>query len=94
MKIYRKRPLRVKAIQWTGSNTNEVVDFITNEHKHWYYMGKSIDDVLGFDGERLTIDTLEGQMLASQSDYIIAGIEGEIYPCKKEIFEASYEEIT
>lgn len=39
------------------------------------------------------IRTLEGTMRADEGDYIIKGIKGEIYPCKREIFEASYEEV-
>ncbi len=40
------------------------------------------------------IETLEGDMTANQGDYIIKGIKGEIYPCKADIFEASYDEQT
>lgn len=39
------------------------------------------------------ISTLEGDMTANQGDYIIKGIKGEIYPCKADIFEASYDEV-
>ena len=41
----------------------------------------------------MKIETLEGTMTASPGDYIITGIDGEQYPCKKEIFERTYEEI-
>lgn len=37
------------------------------------------------------IETLEGDMLASKGDYIIKGVKGEFYPCKPDIFEATYE---
>lgn len=43
--------------------------------------------------KEIVIHTLEGDMKANIGDYIITGIEGEQYPCKKEIFENSYEEI-
>jgi hypothetical protein len=43
--------------------------------------------------EDFYVDTLEGRMKASSGDYVIIGIEKEIYPCKKEIFEKSYAEI-
>jgi hypothetical protein len=39
----------------------------------------------------LVIHTLEGDMLANVGDYVITGIQGERYPCKPEIFEATYE---
>lgn len=37
------------------------------------------------------IETLEGVMLAKNGDYLIKGVKGEIYPCKKDVFEESYE---
>lgn len=40
------------------------------------------------------IETLEGIMTASPGDWIITGVKGERYPCKPEIFEATYEEVT
>lgn len=43
--------------------------------------------------EEIIIHTLEGDMRASPGDYIITGICGEVYPCKKEIFEDSYESV-
>ena len=45
-------------------------------------------------GERLIIHTLEGDHLVSWGDYIIKGVNGELYPCKPEIFEATYEAVT
>jgi len=39
------------------------------------------------------IRTLEGEMTASPGDYIITGIKGEAYPCKPDIFEATYEPV-
>lgn len=42
---------------------------------------------------KLIIPTLEGDMKASLGDYIIKGVQGEFYPCKPEIFEATYEEV-
>jgi hypothetical protein len=42
----------------------------------------------------MTIPTLEGVMLARENDYIIKGVLGEFYPCKPDIFEATYEAIT
>lgn len=42
---------------------------------------------------RLSIDTLEGQMEAKENDWIIKGVKGELYPCKPDIFEATYEPV-
>ena len=41
----------------------------------------------------MKIKTLEGDMIASEGDYIIKGISGEFYPCKPDIFKATYEEV-
>ena len=43
--------------------------------------------------QEVEIETLEGVMLASKGDYIIKGIEGELYPCKPEIFLKTYDEM-
>jgi hypothetical protein len=43
---------------------------------------------------KLVIATLEGEMVASEGDYIICGVQGEYYPCKPNIFEATYEPVT
>ncbi len=42
---------------------------------------------------RMEIKTLEGDMVANPGDYIIKGVKGEIYPCKPDIFELTYEEV-
>ena len=41
----------------------------------------------------ITIDTLEGVMTASEGDFIIRGVKGELYPCKPDIFAATYEAV-
>lgn len=46
------------------------------------------DDKLGID-----IKTLEGVMQANTGDWIIRGVKGELYPCKPDIFEATYEQV-
>lgn len=43
--------------------------------------------------EDMIIHTLEGDMKATSGDYIITGVDGEQYPCKKEIFERTYEPV-
>jgi hypothetical protein len=79
---YRKKPVIVEAIQWTGTNPNEIIEFCNKER-----------EVAGFTrvGGRLVISTLEGRMNASIGDYIIRGVEGEFYPCKPDIFDETYE---
>lgn len=79
MAKYRKKPVIVEAVQWTGNNYDEICEFCT---------GILIDPV--GDG-KLKIPTLEGDHIASIGDYIIKGVKGEFYPCKHDIFEQTYE---
>lgn len=44
-------------------------------------------------GQRPFVETLEGPMLVSPGDWIITGVQGEHYPCKPEVFEATYERV-
>lgn len=77
MKIYRKKPIEVQAVQWNGENVGEVLGFCKGAR---------------IEGDSIFIDTLEGAMEAKKEDYIIKGVKGEFYPCKPDIFEATYEE--
>ena len=91
MMKYRKKPVEVEAIQWTG-NASEVKKFCGS--KCSYNVNDSAWQVgKGVPHEELIIHTLEGDMKASRNDYIIKGINGEIYPCKPDIFEKTYEKV-
>lgn len=81
MKKFRKKPVIIDAVQFTGSNHQEVSDFIGSN-------GKANTN----SGTAVTITTLEGVMVASPGDWIIRGVKGEYYPCKPDIFAATYEE--
>ena len=76
---YRKKPVVISALQWTGTNLVEMCMFTENE-------------TFVNDG-KIEIDTLEGTMTASVGDYIIKGVHGEFYPCKPDIFELTYEKV-
>jgi len=76
---FRKKPVVIEAIQWTGDNVEEIGEFMTGVH--WAMAGDR-DPV---------IPTLEGDMKVSVNDWIIRGVKGEYYPCKPDIFEATYE---
>lgn len=84
---YKKKPVVIEAIQFDGTNQMEIANF----------MGKSqISTLTPWSGKiavELYIETLEGKMTASKDDYIIKGIKGEFYPCKPDIFEATYEKV-
>lgn len=75
---YRKKPVIIEAVKWTGSITQEMEDLL-GEVK---VLPK---------GSSLLIPTLEGVMEARQGDYIIRGVNGELYPCKPDIFLKTYE---
>ncbi len=84
MPKYRKKPVVVEAIQWTGDNWEDVWDFINDEKGDIRTYEQQLD-------KTIKIRTLEGDMIASVNDWIIREIKGELYPCKPDIFEATYE---
>ncbi|MBP3245540.1 MAG: hypothetical protein J6M59_10635 [Bacteroidaceae bacterium] len=93
---YRKKPVVIEAVQWTGDNPCEIQEFAGNAAKITKY-DPAIDNAgvfVGFverDRLELSIQTLEGEMKAAIGDYIIKGVNGEFYPCKEEIFEKTYD---
>lgn len=94
---YRKKPVEVDAIQWNGENIQEVLDFCYSDTR-WkegieshYVHGPSIGHVPAT-GD-LDIPTLEGTMNARPGDWIIRGVRGELYPCKPDIFEQTYDKV-
>ncbi len=87
MTKYRKKPVVIEAIQFTGNNIVEIIKFMqerANGDKSRYlrYNAKK--------GEYF-IPTLEGEYKLTEGDYVICGIKGEFYPCKPDIFEMTYE---
>lgn len=82
MAKFRKKPVVVEAVQWTGANFAEVAQLSYN------IMGP-----YGQEDAHLEISTLEGRMTANKGDWIIKGVKGEVYPCKPDIFEATYEPV-
>lgn len=92
---YRKRPVVIEAIQWTGENLREVIGF-TGKHprwSEWFTSWEQYEQRVRDDGGIFKILTLEGTLRASPGDWIIRGVRGEHYPCKPDIFAATYEEV-
>ena len=90
---YRKKPVVIEALQWTGENLHEVISF-TGKHprfNEWFEDWKDYANRVKADGDVFKILTLEGTMSANPGDWIIKGIKGEFYPCKPDIFAATYE---
>lgn len=77
---YRKKPVVIDAIQITPFNIPEIEQFVGGD------FGKNAS------GQNV-IATLEGAMVCSMNDFIIKGVKGEFYPCKPDIFEATYEQV-
>ncbi len=84
MAKYRKKPVVIDAWQWLPSKPE---DFQPENWPEWVRDGY-VKVTLG---ERLEVITLEGVMTAGAGDWIIQGVKGEIYPCKPDIFAATYE---
>jgi len=83
---FRKKPVVVDAWRWKPIMQQ---DFMLRNWPEWLQV-KDVRIVLG---EALEISTLEGVMRADKGDWIIRGVKGELYPCKPDIFEATYEPI-
>ena len=75
---FRKKPVVIDAIQWTGDNIEEIGEFLAGVH--WATAGRNP-----------VILTREGDMTVSPNDWIIKGVAGEFYPCKPDIFTATYD---
>lgn len=80
MPKFRKKPVIIEAIQFTGDNVSDCLEFA----------GLNIETTTE---KALIISTLEGRMICSIGDYIIKGVKGEFYPCKPDIFEQTYEKV-
>ena len=87
MPFFRKKPVIIEAIQFTGDNFFDVAHFI----------GHGPDVLDNLELQRTdwpVIETPEGNMTASPGDWVIKGVKGEFYPCKPDIFAATYEQLS
>lgn len=86
MKQFRKKPVVIEAVQFTNENKDRVFHELSEIKMNIYP---------AYDNAKpcLRIPTLEGEMTASLGDWIIKGVNGELYPCKPDIFEKTYEEV-
>lgn len=80
---FRKKPVVIEAMQFTEESKNQCFNFVRCNCAADFEDGSPV----------LKIQTLEGVMTASLGDYIIKGVQGEFYPCKPDIFEATYERV-
>lgn len=88
MPEFRKKPVVIEAVQWTGENEQEVAGFFSQADSETPYFGFHPTPE-----PHWAINTLEGTMDAHIGDWIIKGVAGEFYPCKPGIFEATYDPV-
>lgn len=106
MARYRKKPIVIEAVQlrwdtWSEMCAHADVGRVSDGKPQGCYIdweGNPTDSYPGDqDGRQarigLYIPTLEGLMVGTEGDWIIRGVQGEIYPCKPDIFEATYEPV-
>ena len=85
---FRKKPIIVEGVQWTGDNLREIVDFIPSLQYHnsnWEWYEKSVKE------NGLGIFIYEGFSIVEIGDWILRDINNEFYPIKPNILEATYE---
>lgn len=93
---FRKKPVVIEAVQLTWRTWPEICDFVP---KPWFVQGVFLDEhdkpapeAVVTERVGLLMQTLESEsFLAIENDWIIKGVKGEFYPCKPDIFEATYE---
>lgn len=81
MARYRKKPVEIEAVQ----------NLPAANMSSWLQMAFDTRRCVPLPDGSVSIETLEGKMIAAPGDFIIRGITGEIYPCKPDIFHATYE---
>lgn len=86
---FRKKPVEIEAIQMTGGNTVQVVGFIRDAGVRYSTATHPTDGTR----DQVFISTLEGEMRAVDGDWIVEGVQGELYPVKPDIFAATYEPV-
>lgn len=85
---YRKKPVVIEAYQYPTNENDETVS-----HPKWFLDCIIAGKIRASAFDYLEIETLEGVMKANPGDWIIKGVKQEIYPCKPDIFEATYEKV-
>lgn len=94
--MFRKKPVEIQAIQFTDMNS--YLDIVA-WWKSWKTETLDATEKFEFRGgpggnALVLINTLEGWMTASPGDWIIRGVQDEVYPCKPDIFEATYDRVS
>jgi hypothetical protein len=97
---YRKKPIEVEAFQFGGEyyRDSENLLCMPAHAPEWLKDAVrrgvvTVNPSTNLNLAQLAIHTLEGVMFAIKGDWVIQGVKGEIYPCKDDIFKATYEEV-
>jgi hypothetical protein len=89
--VFRKRPVEVQAVQWTGGNAEELMDFAGSAFDAFEPGWRCGDDPEAtaqvFDGLHST------WVLVYTGDWIIKGVRREFYPCRNDVFAETYETV-
>lgn len=85
---YRKKPVVIEAFKYNYNANSETVAY-----PQWFMKAVLLGAISENDDNTVSIQTLEGKMRVNDGDWIIQGVAGEIYPCKPDIFETTYEEV-
>ena len=95
MPEFRKKPVVIDAQQWDGTPNSaaRIIRWVREQNGRAKYWAPREWDKGETEGTYLSVHTLEGRMLANPNDWIIRGVQGEFYPCKPDIFEATYEPV-
>lgn len=93
---WRKKPVVIEAMRWDGTaeSAGPIINWILASDGSARYVCSNPQRCAEHDGDTphsIVITTLEGDMRADLGDWIIRGVKGEFYPCKPDIFEATYE---
>jgi hypothetical protein len=88
---FRKKPIVIEAVQFNNLNKEEIEKFVGKDLHQEIESDTAYVAGIAPPISSLTIQTLEGDMKAVPSDWIIKGVKGEFYPCKNDIFEKTYE---
>lgn len=89
---FRKKPIEVEAMQWDGTaaGATPIIDWVlSNDGTARYHDNRYIPSL-----SQIAVDTIEGTMYGDRDWWVIRGVEGEFYPCKPSIFDATYEQVS
>jgi len=97
---FRKKPVEIEAFQMTKERRYDNSEWPNWLHRAWNVDQKEVGSLFCVDengmigpGDDLFINTLEGSHKVSWDDFIIQGVQGELYPCKPDIFDATYDPV-